>query len=85
MTDSDLIIARLNAPRLGRGERILYFTGHLATTCQDGVTDKSLHYDAPAARKVRNAAAQAERAGRALLTQRRCEGGFQYLCTGTGR
>jgi hypothetical protein len=87
MTDSDLIAARLNATRLGYGERIEYFRGHLAMTCQDGVTDKSLHPDAPAARKVRRAAQEAEAAGRVQLTQRRVSeaGCFAYLATGTGQ
>ena len=85
MTDADLIAARLNATRLGRGERILYFTGDLAFECQDGVQDKMLRPTAPEARKLRRAAAEAEAAGRVLLTQRRVDGGFAYTATGTGR
>jgi hypothetical protein len=85
MTDSDLIAARLSATRLGHGERITYFTGDLAFECQDGVQDKMLRPTAPTARKVRKAAAEAEAAGRVLLTQRRCEGGFSYTATGTGK
>jgi hypothetical protein len=86
MTDSDLIAARLNATRLGYGERIEYFRGHLAQTCQDGVSDKCLNFNAPAARKIRRAAQEAATAGRVTLTQRRCEsGGFSYTATGTGK
>jgi hypothetical protein len=85
MTDTDLIAARLSATRLGYGERITYFTGHLAATCQDGVSNKKLLSAAPAARKVRDAAAEAERAGRVTLTQRRVEQGFAYTATGTGK
>jgi hypothetical protein len=85
MTDTYFLCARLSATRLGYGERITYFTGHLAATCQDGVSNKKLLSAAPAARKVRNAAADAERAGRVTLTQRRDGKEFIYIAEGTGK
>jgi hypothetical protein len=82
MTDSDLIIARLNAARLGRGERIEYFRGSLVTVCDDMNGAKDVR---DTARKVRRAAQEAAAAGRVLLAQRRVPEGFQYLACGTGK
>jgi hypothetical protein len=86
MTDSDLIAARLHPDaKVPLGYVLEYFRGHLAQTCQDGVSDKCLNFDAPAARKIRRAAQDAKAAGRVTLTQRRCESGFSYTATGTGK
>jgi len=74
MTPNELADALASARA---GDRITYFTGHLATTCEQDSAEAS------AARSIRAYAMSQYETGRALLAQRRDGRDFRYMAIRT--